>query len=146
MTTLPIPSGPTNREIIDRAYQVLGQSNAMFGRTDEDYAEAVHALGAMAEEWPFNLLGFIVENEPGLRVDEESGISREWLNAVAYALAEQMAPTAGKTLSAEARKQKNRSYSRLCAAVAVIPQAEYADATVRGSGWRRGRTYWPPAG
>lgn len=145
MTTLPLPTGPTNREIIDRAYQVAGQSDAMFGRTDEDYAEAVRTLGAMAEEWPFNLLGFVVENEAGLRVDEESGISREWLNAVAHSLAEQLASTQGKTLSAEARKVKNRSYSRLCGAVQVATPAEFADATPRGSGWNRGRAYWPPA-
>lgn len=145
MTTLPIPSGPTNREIIDRAYQVLGQSNAVFGRTNEDYAEAVVTLGALAAEWPFDQIGFIVEQEAGLRVEEESGIDRKWLNAVAYALAEQMAPTMGKTLAAEARKQKNRAYSRLCGAVAVITPAEFADATPRGSGWRRGRSYWPTA-
>lgn len=144
MTTLPIPSGPTNREIIDRAYQVLGQSNAMFGRTDEDYAEAVIALGAMMQEWPFDRIGYVYEEGAGLRVDEESGIARKYMNAVAYALAEQMAPTMGKTLSPEARKIKNRAYSKLCGAVGAIPKAQFANATPRGSGWNRGRTYWPP--
>lgn len=144
-TTLPIPSGPTNKEIIDRAYQALGISDAMFGRTPEEYAEAVLVLGGMAEEWPFDQIGFVVEDAAGLRAEEESGIARKWLNAVAHALAEQLAPTVGKTLTPEARKVKNRSYSQLCAAVAVIPQAEYADATPRGAGWSRGRTYWPVA-
>jgi hypothetical protein len=145
MTVLPIPTGPTNREIIDRAFQILGQSNVMFGRTDEDYADAILTLNAMIMEWPFSEIGFYVESEAGLRVDEESGISRAYLNAVAHNLAEQMASTSGKTLSPEARKTKNRSYSRLCGAVQATPAAQFADGTVRGSGWRRGRTYWPPA-
>lgn len=145
MTELPIPSGPTNREIIDRAYQVLGQSGVMFGRTDEEYADAVITLGSMASTWPFNLLGFIVDTEAGLRAEEESGISRAYFEGVAYSLAERMAPTHGKTLSPEARKIKNREYSTLCGVAQVATPAEFADATPRGAGWTRGRTYWPPA-
>ena len=146
MTALPIPSGPTNREIIDRAYQVLGQSAKMFGHTEEDYADAVLTLGSMMADWPFNQISFIVDDAAGLRTEEESGIDRRWMDAVAYSLAERMAPTSGKTLSPEARKAKNRTYASLCGAVQVEQTAEFADATPRGAGWNRGRTYWPPAG
>ena len=141
MTTLPIPSGPTNKELIDRAYQVIGISDAMFGRTPEEYAEAVIILGAMAEEWPFDQLGFIVEDAAGLRVEEESGIARKHMNAVAHYLAEQLAPIHGKTLTPEARKVKNRTYSALCAEVNDPPPAEFADGTIRGSGARGDRYY-----
>lgn len=138
MTEIPIPSGPTNREIIDRAYQVLGLSDSMFGRTEEEYASAMLPLGAMMLEWPFDQLGFIYEDAAGMRVEEESGIARKYLDAVAYALAERLAPMIGKALPAEANKPKNRTYSKLCADVAVIPAAQFTDATFRGSGHR-----WP---
>ena len=37
---LPIPTGPSNKAIIDRAYMALGLSDSMFGRTQEEYASA----------------------------------------------------------------------------------------------------------
>lgn len=137
MTTLPIPSGPTNREIIDRAYQLLGLSDSMFGRNEDEYASAMLTLGAVMEEWPYSELGFIVEDAAGLRVEEESGISRQWLNAVALGLAENLGPMIGKALSREAVKLQARAYSRLCSHVAVIPQARYAEGTPKGAGHRR---------
>src|SRR5690606_25386143 len=145
MTTgLPIPSGPTNKEIIDRAYQIIGLSDSMFGRTPEEYASAMLPLGGMMLEWPFDQLGFIFEDAAGLRPEEESGIDRKYLEAVAYALAERIAPTIGKTLPPEARKPKNTTYSALCAAVRVATPAEYADGTPMGAGHRHyGRTYFP---
>lgn len=144
-TTLPVPTGPTNKQIIDRAYQALGVSDTMFGRTPEEYGSAFALLRPMMAEWPFDQLGFISEDEAGSRVDEESGIAFKWLNAVALTLAEHIAAEIGKTMAPEARKQKNRAYSALCSAVAVIPRAEYADGTITGQGWKRGRSYFPAA-
>lgn len=145
MTTIPIPSGPTNREIIDRAYQVLGLSDSMFGRTDDEYASAILPLGGMMLEWPYDQLGYIYEDAAGLRVEEESGIPRKWLDAVAYGLAERMGLTIGKELSAAARKVKNTTYSRLCGDVAAIPRARYADATPRGAGGKYRGVFFPKA-
>lgn len=145
MTEIPIPSGPTNREIIDRAYQVIGLSDAMFGRTPEEYASAMLPLGGMMLEWPYSLLGYIYEDAAGIRAEEESGIARQWLDAVAYALAERLAPTIGKSLAPEARKVKNGLYSRLCTEVAAIPVAEFADGTARGAGSKRSAVYFPAA-
>jgi hypothetical protein len=146
MTTLPIPSGPTNREIINRAYQFLGLSDSMFGRTEQEYGAAMLALGAVMEEWPYDQLGFIVEDAAGLRVEEESGIARTWLNAVALALAENIGPELGKTLSREAVKLQARAYSRLCGAVASIPTAQYAEGTAKGAGhrWYGNQTFFVP--
>lgn len=135
MTALPIPSGPTNREIIDRAYQVLGVSDAMFGRTEEEYASALLPLGGMMLEPPFNLLGYD-GYDGGLKVEEESGIDRQWLEAVAYGLAERIGPTIGKTLSPNAEKVKNRLLARITATFAVVPSMEFAAGTPRGSGNR----------
>lgn len=137
-TEIPIPSGPTIKEIVDRAFAAMGTSDAMFGRTENEYQDAVLALNGMMEEWPFDQLGYIVEDQAGLRLEEESGIDRKFMTAVAYTLAERMGPTFGKTLSPHAMKTKNSTYSRLCSAVAVIPAAEYAPGTPRGNGHRLG--------
>lgn len=145
MTEIPIPSGPTNREIIDRAYQIMGLSDSMFGRTPDEYASAMLPLGGMMLEWPYDQLGFIYEDAAGLRVQEESGIPRKYLDAVGYGLAERLAPIIGKTLSAEARKAKGDRYSRLCGDVGTIPTAEFANATLRGAGGRRFGIWFPPA-
>lgn len=140
-TTIPVPSGPTNKEIIDRAYQVLSLKDSMFGRTDEEYASAVLVLGGMMMEWPYDQLGYIYEDAAGLRAEEESGISRKWLDAVGYGLAERIAPTIGKTLSVEARRVKTQTHSRLCSEAGSIPQSQYADGTPLGAG--HSRTYRP---
>jgi len=136
-TILPIPSGPTNREIIDRAYRSMGVSDAMFGRTAEEYAVGVEILASMMLESPFDLLGYDQQDAgEGNRVEEESGIDRKYLEPVALMLAERLAPAIGKTLAPHTIKAKNRAYSLLCAAVVTIPAAQYQDGTPRGAGAR----------
>lgn len=136
-TTLPIPSGPTNREIIDRAYRSMGVSDAMFGRTPEEYAVGVEILSSMMLESPFDLLGYVqLDGGEGNRVEEESGIDRKYLEPVALMLAERLAPAIGKQLAPHVLAAKRRAYSLLCAAVVTIPDAKYQDGTPRGSGHR----------
>ena len=136
-TVLPIPAGPTNREIIDRAYRSLGVQDAMFGRTAEEYAVGVEILSSMMFEPPFDLLGYVQwAGGEGNRVEEESGIDRKWLEPVGLMLAERLAPVIGKTLSPHMLAAKNRAYSRLCATVVTVPDARYSDGTIRGAGAR----------
>ena len=136
-TILPIPAGPTNREIIDRAYRAMGVSTRMFGLTDSDYADGVETLSSMMLESPFDLLGYVqFSGGEGNRVEEESGIDRKYLEPVALMLAERIAPTIGKTLPPHTLAAKRRAYSLLCAAVVTIPDSKYQDGTPRGSGHR----------
>ena len=138
-TILPIPSGPTNREIIDRAYRSMGVSDAMFGRTPEEYAVGVEVLSSMMFESPFDLLGYVqLDGGEGNRVEEESGIARKYLEPVALCLAERLAPAIGKTLAPHTLKAKNRAYSLMCASVVTIPDVKYQDGTPKGAGHRRG--------
>lgn len=146
MTTLPIPAGPTNREIIDLAWLGVGVSDNMFGRTEEEYAASAKILRAMMGEWPFDQLGYINEGVAGLRLGEESGIAQKWLSAVASCLAERIAASIGKSLSPETRRVKMTNYPRLCSAVGAPSAVEFGDATFAGAGQRRygyGRTYFP---
>ena len=146
MTEIPIPGGPTNREIIDLAYLNLGVSDNMFGRTPEEYASAAKQLRAMMGEHPFDQLGYVNDEEPGLRIEEESGIAQRWLSTVAASLAERIGPTIGKSLSSEARRVLRTQFPRLWSAVAAPVPVEYGDATFAGSGRRSlygRRTYFP---
>lgn len=136
-TVLPIPAGPTNREIIDRAYRAMSISDAMFGRTLEEYAVGVEILSSMMLESPFDQLGYVqFSGGEGNRVEEESGIDRKWLEAVGLMLAERLAPAIGKQLAPHSIRAMSRAYSQLCAAVVTIPAARYQDGTPRGAGAR----------
>lgn len=141
-TEIPIPSGPTYRQIVDRAYQVEGLSDSMFGRTDDEYAAAMLPLAGLIREWPFNGLGFVLDGALP-QVEEESGVGWEYLEPVAYCLAEKMAPTIGKTLSPHALKTKATLYSRLC--VSTPPEASFAGGTPRGAGSKRSGVFFPAA-
>ena len=136
MADIPIPSGPTNKEIIDLAYLGLGISDSMFGRTDEEYASGMTLLRAMMGEYPFNRLGYDFSDA---RPAEKSGISADWLTATGLALGERIGATIGKQLSSQFRKVKAETYSRLCAAVHTFAPVQYAEGTVAGSGKRFSR-------
>ena len=136
-TVLPIPSGPTNREIIDRAYQAMGIGTRAFGLASEDYADGMDLLASMMRESPFDLLGYVQEDGgEGNRVENESGIDRKYLEPVALMLAERLAPLKGKQLAPHTLAAKRRAYSLLCASVVNIPDAKYQDGTPRGAGHR----------
>jgi hypothetical protein len=139
MPTIPIPAGPTNKELIDLAYLALGVSDAMFGRTDDEYASAMAQLRAMMEEYPFSELGFDYAED---NITERSGIEGRFKTAVSYSLAERLSSTTvQKTMAAASMKIKADSYSRMCAAVNVTPTMRYAQGTPAGAGHRRDWIY-----
>jgi hypothetical protein len=135
MTILPIPGGLLNKEIIDLAYTVLGLSDSMFGRTNEEYATGMIMLRAMMGEYPFDQLGF---DEGDGQIGSESGIDKKWLTAVGYSLAVRLGAAVGKTLKPGAQATLNRAFSNLCAEVAVISTAQFAPGTPTGAGHRTG--------
>ena len=138
---LPIPGGPTNKEIIDHAYMSLGVSDSMFGRTDEEYAAALMLLRGMMGEWPFTALSF---DDAVADVGEESGIERRWLSAVAYSLAERIGATIGKALVPQFARIKTRSFSELCAALGNQSRVQYARRTAAGAG-SKDRIFYGPS-
>lgn len=133
MTDIPIPAGPTNKELIDGAYLALGMTDAMFGRTDEEYASGVTLLRGMMGEWPFDQLGYDFTTP---RPSERSGIDGKWTQAVSLALAERIGPALGKALNPQASIAKGRSYSALCASVGNKARVTYPNNTPSGAGHR----------
>lgn len=145
MTIVPIPSGATRQEIIDLAYLGCGMSKGMFGRTPEEYSDALALLNAMMAEWPYSLLGYNMDDDASGNIEDESGVSKSYSGMVADCLCEPLAASIGKELSPRQGAKIKRSYSRLCSIVAAIPEAPYARNTIAGAG-NRGllyRTYLP---
>lgn len=133
---IPIPEGPTNKEIIDLAYLGLGTTNAMFGRTDDEYANGMVLLRAMMAEYPYNRLGYDMREA---RLNERSGIDPQWLTAVGYSLSERIcATTPGKQMLPTTARQKVMAMSQLSAFVNRAPSVNYADNTPGGAGRRWG--------
>lgn len=133
MTTLPIPGGFSNKEVIDAAYLALGLNDAMFGRTAEEYLSGLTLLRMMMGEWPYDQLGF---DDAAATVGEESGVARKWLGAVSYALADRIGATIGKQVKPGTMKAAAQSFSKLCAAVGNKTSVGFASGTAQGSGHR----------
>lgn len=130
-TTLPIPGGLSNREIIETAYLAVGLSDAMFGRTAEELTSGMTLLRGMMGEWPFDQLDF---DDSVASIEEESGIERKWLTAVGYSLGERIGATiGGGGLKPGSQVTLRKAYSRLCAAFGPS-QMDYANGTPRGAG------------
>jgi hypothetical protein len=133
MTELPIPTGLTFKQIVDRAWLGLSVSDAMFGRTEEEYAASILLLSGMMGQWPFDQLGY---DDQAPAPGERSGIEAKWLDAVALMLAERIAPAIGKQMTPDAVRQKAQAYSRLCSVVGAegMPSMSFGPGTIIGQG------------
>lgn len=136
MTTIPLPSGPPKRRIIEMAFAKCTLAGYEFGRTPEEISDALSELNAMMLEWPFSGLGYVQPIYELGTADEQSGIPDDTLAAVATQLALRLAPNMGKSLSPEAAGAITRSLHLLHAKVATIPTMPLEHNTVRGAGSR----------
>lgn len=145
MTDLAIYGGPKKRDIIKRAYGLLGQSFTEFEISVEEYNAGLMCLNdtmAQLEDEFGVVLGY---NYPTNGTDgspeDESGLARGVVRAVSYMLAKYLAPSIGKTMPPEALSELARAQGTI-QALAVIPQMEMGRQTIRGQGNRR----WASAG
>lgn len=150
-TVLPVYGGPLKRVLIQRAFAECGQADYNYQIQPEEYSEALSRLNDLMLE----LKGSGVDlgyNFPTSNVgtpEDESGIPFEATQVVGLLLAEAIAPTMGKTLSAETNRRIARSRSVLRGQYASIPTVYPQHTTPRGSGNRwpwglRPRVYFPP--
>lgn len=131
---MTLPVGPSNAEIVNQAYLLLGVSDALFGRTDEEMAAGILLLRSMMGEWPFDRLVYdFTSSTPSAASD----VGFAHMTAVAASLAERIASATGKQLPVQTRRLRVASYSKLCAAVAVLPDVQFPRNTLAGAGHRR---------
>ncbi len=132
------PTGILKRDLIERAFGLLGMAGYEFGREPEEITFALGELESlMAEaETDFGIVGYAYSDEPGDGA-EASGLARADVNGVAAMLAEAIASINGKTLSPEANRKIAKAISGLKARYATIPTMPFAARTLGGMG-RRG--------
>lgn len=128
------PGGPTKGQIVQLAYGAMNID-------DPDADEVVSALlllDAMMAENPWNGLGYEAASYGAGLPTDGSGITADALSGVYHELALRIAPTKGKTLSAEFKAAHARSvgYVKSKVAAAQMPAMARHPASPRGSGAR----------
>lgn len=139
MTTITLYGGPLKRDLINRAYGILGQSFTEFEIEPEEYDAGLMCLNDVmaALEDDYGLaLGYNYPPNGNGSPDDESGIPRSAVKAVSYQVAQALAPSIGKALPADALAQLSITLAHLLSK-AVIPQMEMGRGTPRGAGNRR---------
>ena len=136
------PTGILKRDIIERAFTMLGMAGYVFGREPDEIAYALGELNSLMAEWEAEGigLGYAYTDELGSG-EEASGIARADINGVVCGLTEAIAAAQGKTLPPEAMKRITKSIMSLRARYATIPKMPFAARTQSGLGNRGRRTF-----
>lgn len=134
----------TKIELVDRAYSKLRISGITVNPTPEEVALAVDELECMVAEWDGKnvCMGYAFEEEPD--PSTESGISKQYENAVQSNLAVRLASDFGKDIPMNLQAQANQSYSAASSMSARVKQTDYPRRqpvgeanTLRLNRWRR---------
>jgi hypothetical protein len=136
---IPIIGGQLKRFIVQRAYGVCGQSVAEFELTTEEYSAALRAMNDLMAMWEDEYginLGYNYPTYGEGSPEDESGIPRGATQAVVYALATEIAPQIGKTLSPEANRIYWNSFSLLKSNYTQPRDMGFGRATIQGAGNR----------
>lgn len=133
------PTGILKRDLIERAFGLLGMAGYEFGREPEEISFALGELESLMAEWEtdFGFTGYAYSDEQGDGA-EASGIARADENGVAAGLAEAIASINAKTLSPEATRKIAKAIAGLKARYAAIPTMPFAAHTPGGMGRRFG--------
>lgn len=147
MTVIPLYGNPPKRDIIQVAFEECGQAGYEFELTPEEYSSALRRLNnLMAELLGSGIdLGFYFPANSYGDPMEGSGIPGDSVQAVGLLLAESIAPTIGKTLSAETNRRIASARAQLTTKYMAIPMMEMGRGTIRGLGnryWQGSRPYF----
>ena len=110
----------TKREVIQQAYAELGIASYEFDISPEEMQAGLRLLGLQMAEW--NIHGIRISYQAGDDIADQAGVPDWAVNALYLALAIRLAPSFGKTPSAETKAAKAAAYRTLMAKM-VIPQA-----------------------
>lgn len=134
------PYGPKKRDVIKRAYAMCGRS-LMEGELDaDDYYAGLLFLNDVAAEIEGSWGIAIGYQYPDANFDgspeDESGLPRNAIAAVAGEVAMLLAMKMGKTISALFLKRQGKAIAALVSRGQAIPQMQMARGTPRGAGSR----------
>ncbi len=130
-------TGSPKLEIVRLAYGSCGVSDEEFDLTPEDLNKALRKLNAMMREWPWSGLSYVQPDYGVGGAADLSGVDSSYDQAIADELGLRIAPTIGKTVSPEQRRNATLSRATALSAAASIPTVAIPAGTPRGSGKRR---------
>ena len=139
MTQVTIIGGVLKREIIQQAYAECGQAGYEWELTPEEYDVALRRLDALLAEWrgAYGVeLGYNFPALGGGSPEDESGLANTAVQVVVGMLALRIAPTIGKTISAETRAILASSFAAMRSAFNCPPRVRLDNRTPAGAGNR----------
>lgn len=146
MTTINLYGGPLKREIIKGAYSACGQSDADFELSAEELDAGCRLLNQLMARWQTQYgiaVGYNFPPNGNGSANDESGIPDDCAEAATQALARRIAPSIGKTFSADANANLAESMALIRSTYNKVPLMELGRATPRGAGNRRIRSFGP---
>lgn len=140
-----LASTTLKRDVVSLAFDELGLSGLEYDNSG-DFPLALRRLDALMSEWSRSGLA-VGYNQPvqfgTSNLNDPSGLPDDTVNVAAMALAQRLAPTIGKSLSAESRISLTQSMIQLRTIYSNIPERQYAAGTPRGAGNKPWSTWSP---
>jgi hypothetical protein len=140
----------TKRELVDGAYAELGLAEYVFDLQPEEIGTALHKLERMMSGWDSLgiRLGYAFAVTPKQADGNDDACVPDWAEeGIITNLAVRLAPTVGKSASAETRINARQQYNTLLVGNYEIPQMQYPRQMPIGTGNRRNvknQTYFAP--
>jgi hypothetical protein len=139
----------TKRQIIEQALDEIGIADYQFDVQPEEQIRALKRLDAMMAQWESMgvRVGYNLPTNPdNSDPDKDSGLPDQVVEAVFINLGVRIAPSFGKTVSADTKAIASAAYQSLMNRSVQVPEMQYPSTLPRGQGNRRlwGRpTFFP---
>lgn len=134
--------GWTKQQIVEQALSEIGKNPAIFNIEPDDMQAALRTLDSMMATWNGKgiRLGYALPSSPSSsELDSESGLPDFAVEAAYLALAIRIAPSYGKTPSAETKLSARTAYASLPNLSAFPPEQQFKSWMPAGAGnkpWR----------
>lgn len=135
---LPLSTGRPKRDIIEMAHQYCGIDIDTL--SVDEMTRGLRTLNFMMLEPPFNRIEFDIPPYGDGDLADQSGIADTYTPAVVLALAARIAPSMGKTLSAETRASLAQAMGVLRAGTVEVPELAAQSGLPLGLGARQYHT------
>ena len=134
----------TKRQYITEALIELGLADYVYDLTPEELQSALRRLDTMMASWEARgiRIGYPMAGTPGASdIDAATSVTEVASSAIITNLARQLAPSYGKTVSAETAATARKALATLSNTTISIPEMQFPASLPRGAGqkaWRGG--------
>lgn len=140
--------GWTKRQLVTQAFEEIGLAAYVFDLTPEQLQSALRRMDSMVAGWNSNgvRIGYTLPSSPDASdIDADSGVPDYANEAIFLGLACRIAPSYGKTVSAETKAWADTAYSNMANQVAIpTPERQLPGTLPRGQGSKPWRNIYRP--